>query len=62
VVVKQRLSSSRGRRKGWKVRKHFFLKKEAKTFAPWCARWRNARAKTAKVFWFFFPKKNCFLT
>jgi hypothetical protein len=61
VVVKQRLSSSRGRRKGWKVRKHFFLKKEAKTFAPWCARWRNARAKEQKFFGSFFQKRTAAL-
>jgi hypothetical protein len=40
--------------------KRFFLKKEAKTFARWHARCGTACAKQAKVFWFFFSKKNAF--
>jgi hypothetical protein len=35
--------------------KRFFLKKEAKTFA------RLSRTSQAKVFWFFFSKKNSYL-
>jgi hypothetical protein len=38
-------------------RKRFFLKKEAKTFANYSAR-SNAVSIIAKVFWFFFSKKN----
>jgi hypothetical protein len=38
--------------------KRFFLKKEAKTFAYWCARCRSLNAMRTKVFWFFFSKKN----
>jgi hypothetical protein len=41
-----------------KEEKAFFLKKEAKTFALWRARWVNAHTLKAKVFWFFFSKKN----
>jgi penicillin-binding protein 1C len=44
------------------ARKHFFLKKEAKTFARWCPPRRNMYALIAKVFWFFFSKKNAFLS
>jgi hypothetical protein len=36
------------------------LKKEAKTFAICRARCRTGSAENAKVFWFFFPKKNRF--
>jgi hypothetical protein len=46
-------------------RKRFFLKKEAKTFAPGAAQaWRKIRDElksVAKVFWFFFSKKNASL-
>jgi len=40
----------------------FFLKKEAKTFANW--RWLPWRRQpqVEKVFWFFFSKKNRFLS
>jgi hypothetical protein len=37
------------------------LKKEAKTFEIQVARCRNTHTKIAKVFWFFFSKKNFFL-
>jgi hypothetical protein len=44
--------------------KRFFLKKEAKTFATGAAhgrgRMRRAVGAGAKVFWFFFSKKNFF--
>jgi hypothetical protein len=40
------------------VRKAFFLKKEAKTLATRDARGPDANPMKAKVFWFFFPKKN----
>jgi hypothetical protein len=46
------------------ARKRFFLEKEAKTFAYWCARCGSLNALNAirtKVFWFFFSKKNCLL-
>jgi hypothetical protein len=43
------------------ARKRFFLKKEAKTFAYWCARCGSLDAMRTKVFWFFFSKKNCLL-
>jgi len=43
--------------KGKKV--FFFEKKKQKTFTP--SLWPQARAQQAKVFWFFFSKKNCFL-
>jgi hypothetical protein len=36
------------------ARKRFFLKKEAKTFARWRARWINGIPLESKVFWFFF--------
>jgi hypothetical protein len=36
------------------------LKKEAKTFAHWGTHWTQRVPKGAKVFWFFFSKKNCF--
>ena len=44
-------------------RERFFLKKEAKTFFPSASHspWR-VRSQTEKVFWFFFAKKNCFLS
>jgi hypothetical protein len=42
-------------------RQRFFLKKEAKTFVIWRARWGNAHVLVAKVFWFFFSKKNRFI-
>jgi hypothetical protein len=35
------------------------LKKEAKTFAYWGARWIQRARQRTKVFWFFFSKKNC---
>jgi hypothetical protein len=45
-----------------KNRKRFFLKKEAKTFANGAVqrqrRMRRAAGPVAKVFWFFFSKKN----
>jgi hypothetical protein len=43
------------------ARKRFFLKKEAKTFAYWCARRGSLSTMRTKVFWFFFSKKNCWL-
>jgi hypothetical protein len=43
----------------WAGRKNFFLKKEAKTLARLS---RIIRRQPRKVFWFFFSKKNCFLT
>jgi hypothetical protein len=42
------------------ARKRFFLKKEAKTFIHEMVRCRNANVNIAKVFWFFFSKKNCY--
>jgi hypothetical protein len=45
-----------------KARKRFFLKKEAKTFAPLSRAPQQARDSKAKVFWFFFSKKNPSLT
>jgi methionine-rich copper-binding protein CopC len=42
-----------------KERKRFFLAKEAKTFISLDTRVSNAYAIGAKVFWFFFSKKNC---
>jgi hypothetical protein len=42
-------------------RKHFFLEKEAKTFAYWGTRWIQRARQVSKVFWFFFPKKIRFL-
>jgi hypothetical protein len=44
-----------------KARRRFFLKKEAKTFATLGTGCRYAPNKIAKVFWFFFSKKNRFL-
>jgi hypothetical protein len=41
-------------------RKRFFLKKEAKTFLNWRTYWGDGGAASAKVFWFFFSKKNRF--
>ena len=38
--------------------KRFFLKKEAKTFTNWGARQPQRASQGAKVFWFFFSKKN----
>jgi hypothetical protein len=40
------------------ARKDFFLKKEAKTFPTSGTRCRTTHPKKAKVFWFFFSKKN----
>jgi hypothetical protein len=40
--------------------KRFFLKKEAKTLANWLARQSGQNALRARVFWFFFAKKNSF--
>jgi hypothetical protein len=40
-------------------RKRFFLEKEAKTFAHWGTRCVHRVPQCAKVFWFFFSKKNC---
>jgi hypothetical protein len=37
------------------------LKKEAKTFARWHARWINARAKGSKFFGSFFQKRTACL-
>jgi hypothetical protein len=43
-------------------RTSFFEKKEAKKLCP-CGPRRPQRARQSpKVFWFFFSKKNCFLT
>jgi hypothetical protein len=39
------------------ARKRFFLKKEAKTFAYWSARWGSFIALRTKVFCFFLRKK-----
>jgi hypothetical protein len=44
-----------------KGKEGFFLKKEAKTFARLSRTRRRARDSEAKVFWFFFSKKNAFL-
>jgi hypothetical protein len=41
-----------------KARKRFFLKKEAKTFAHKAIRRCHRKPLIAKVFWFFFSKKN----
>jgi hypothetical protein len=46
-------------RGGGEGRKVFFSEeKKQKTFAPLSRRSRPARAPLAKVFWFFFSKKN----
>jgi hypothetical protein len=49
----------------WEESKRFFLKKEAKTFAPGAAhegcRISSVVGAVAKVFWFFFSKKNFLL-
>jgi hypothetical protein len=43
-------------------RKVFFSEeKKQKTFASLSRFYPEARAQEAKVFWFFFPKKNSFL-
>jgi hypothetical protein len=42
-------------------RKRFFLKKEAKTFCEFAYAVRQRETPIAKVFWFFFSKKNRFL-
>jgi hypothetical protein len=39
-------------------RKRFFLKKEAKTFASLARALTQRARQRAKVFWFFFSKKN----
>jgi hypothetical protein len=41
------------------ARKRFFLEKEAKTFDYGGTRWIHRVPQGAKVFWFFFSKKNC---
>jgi hypothetical protein len=51
----------RWRRCGGSGSKGFFLKKEAKTFAGLSRKRRRVRDSVAKVFWFFFAKKNGFL-
>jgi hypothetical protein len=43
-------------------KKDFFLKKEAKTFFRLSRTRRQARDSNEKVFWFFFSKKNPFLS
>jgi hypothetical protein len=43
---------------GLDERKHFFLKKEAKTFAVFARALPHCAHQTAKVFWFFFSEKN----
>jgi hypothetical protein len=44
-------------------RKHFFFeKKKQKTFGYWSRAGRTVGSKLTKVFWFFFSKKNCFLS
>jgi hypothetical protein len=42
--------------------KAFFLKKEAKTFAAWCARCPITNPMKSKVFWFFFQKRTASFT
>jgi hypothetical protein len=42
------------------ARKHFFLKKEAKTFVHESARRSRANALLSKVFWFFFQTRTAF--
>jgi hypothetical protein len=45
-----------------RVRKAFFFeKKKQKTFDRCCGLFPRARLEEAKVFWFFFAKKNAFL-
>jgi hypothetical protein len=39
----------------------FLQKRTKKLLSIWCSRWGNRRVEFAKVFWFFFAKKNCFL-
>jgi hypothetical protein len=39
----------------------FFEKKKQKTFGHWAEPYDWRARKHAKVFWFFFSKKNCFL-
>jgi alpha-methylacyl-CoA racemase len=44
------------------IRKHFFFeKKKQKTFDYWSMAFATGETKYAKVFWFFFSKKNIFL-
>jgi hypothetical protein len=43
-----------------KVSKRFFLNKEAKTFANVALRQPHRKPLIAKVFWFFFSKKNAY--
>jgi hypothetical protein len=45
---------------GWKGKRFFFEKKKQKTFSCWCKRKPIRQAQVAKVFWFFFSKKNRF--
>jgi hypothetical protein len=40
----------------------FFEKKNQKTFAMSTRALRQRAHQTIKVFWFFFSKKNCFLS
>jgi hypothetical protein len=49
---------------GWRRRKHvFFEKKQQKTFIHFgFGLSGEAQPRLAKVFWFFFSKKNCFLS
>jgi hypothetical protein len=40
----------------------FFEKKKQKTFIHWFELYDWHARKAPKVFWFFFSKKNCFLS
>jgi hypothetical protein len=46
---------------GKEVKKVFFSEeKKQKTFDPWRGCWAGHAYQVAKVFWFFFSKKNIF--
>jgi hypothetical protein len=42
-------------------KKALLFEKRSKNFCSLATRWGNANALFAKVFWFFFTKKNCLL-
>jgi len=48
--------------RGEKEKVFFFEKKKQKTFISSGGFWRTVRDSDAKVFWFFFSKKNIFLS
>jgi len=45
-----------------KARSSFLKKRSKKLLSVWLRPFRRGTAQDSKVFWFFFSKKNCFLS